>query len=91
MTVDTPINTPNNSSCITSTSVCLVDNQQDNHNLEIKLKEQEKTFNTVQRSQTQMNEVFEKISTQVLKKDSLELSEKNADLLNPLKTQIETQ
>jgi DNA recombination protein RmuC len=36
-----------------------------------------------------MNEVFEKISTQVLKKDSLELSEKNADLLNPLKTQIE--
>jgi hypothetical protein len=40
---------------------------------------QEKTFNTVQRSKTQMNEVFEKISTQVLKKDSLELSEKNAD------------
>jgi hypothetical protein len=33
--------------------------------------------------------IVEKISTQVLKKDSLELSEKNADLLNPLKTQIE--
>ncbi|VVH57932.1 DNA recombination protein RmuC [uncultured Gammaproteobacteria bacterium] len=59
-----------------------------NTELEIKLKEQEKTFNAAQRSQTQMNEAFEKIAAQVLKKDSLELSEKNADLLQPLKTQI---
>ena len=60
-----------------------------NTELEIKLKEQEKTFDITQRSQMQMNEAFEKISAEVLKKDSLELSEKNVDLLKPLKTQIE--
>ncbi len=60
-----------------------------NSELNIKLKEQEKTFAAAQHSQMQMNEAFEKISAQVLQKDSLNLSEKNADLLNPLKTQIE--
>lgn len=60
-----------------------------NTELNIKLQEQEKTFDTMQRSQIQMNEAFERISAQVLEKDILNLSEKNADLLNPLKTQIE--
>lgn len=60
-----------------------------NTELNIKLKEQKKSFYIRQRSQLQMNEAFEKISAEVLKKDSLDLSEKNTGLLKPLKTQIE--
>ncbi|RUA05127.1 MAG: DNA recombination protein RmuC [Gammaproteobacteria bacterium] len=54
-----------------------------------KLEEQAKTFDFMQSSKEQMDRTFEKISAVVLKKDSQNLSEKNADLLNPLKIQIE--
>jgi DNA recombination protein RmuC len=60
----------------------------ENAKLEIKLEEQAKTFAFMQQSEQQMNKTFERISTEVLKKDSLDLGKKNADLLNPLKTQI---
>jgi len=57
--------------------------------LNIRLEEQVKTFEFMQSSKEQMDQAFEKISVEVLKKDSANLNKENADLLNPLKTQIE--
>lgn len=54
----------------------------ENAKLETQLKEQTK-------SKEQMSDTFEKISAEVLKKDSANLNQENANLLNPLKTQIE--
>ncbi|SMN10561.1 DNA recombination protein RmuC [uncultured Candidatus Thioglobus sp.] len=61
----------------------------ENTKLQTRLEEQSKTFDFMQSSKTKMDEEFKKIASEVLKKDSVNLHEKNADLLNPLKTQID--
>lgn len=54
----------------------------ENAKLETQLEEQT-------RSKQQMIDIFEKISAEVLQKDSANLNKENANLLNPLKIQIE--
>lgn len=54
----------------------------ENAKLTTKLKEQTE-------SKEQINDTFAKLSAEVLQKNNADLNEKNADLLNPLKTQIE--
>ncbi len=63
--------------------------QQENAKLQAILTEREKNDESLKSSKAQMNDDFQKIARMVLKQDSLNLSEKNADLLTPLKTQIE--
>ncbi len=60
-----------------------------NIKLEAELEAQAKNFEFVQNSKEKMDQAFEKISAEVLKKDSANLNQENANLLNPLKTQIE--
>jgi DNA recombination protein RmuC len=61
---------------------------QDNAKLQATLKEKEKTFDFIKTSKIQINEDFKQIASAVLKQDSQNLGEKNADLLMPLTTQI---
>ncbi len=60
-----------------------------NIKLEAELEAQAKNFEFMQNSKEKMDQAFEKISAEVLKKDSANLNQENANLLNPLKTQIE--